>query len=71
MNSPTEQSASRLAALFGLLALIVFFVEIHWALWYYFDIEFDAQELVAEVATGGVVGAIYGFLPKQQAISAA
>ena len=64
MNSPTEQSASRLAALFGLLALIVFFVEIHWALWYYFDIEFDAQELVAEVATGGVVGAIYGFLPE-------
>jgi tetratricopeptide (TPR) repeat protein len=61
---PTKRSALRLSALFSLAALIVLFAEFHWALWYYFDFEFDAQKVLAEVATGGIVGAIYGFLPE-------
>jgi hypothetical protein len=39
-------------------------IECHWALWYYFDVDFDAQKVLAEIATGGAVGAIYGFLPE-------
>jgi hypothetical protein len=63
MNPLADRPASRLVALFSLIALIVILTQIHWALWYYFDVEFDAQKVLAEVATGGVVGAIYGFLP--------
>ena len=59
-----NRGMTRLSALFSLLALILIFVECHWALWYYFDVDFDAQKVLAEIATGGAVGAIYGFLPK-------
>jgi hypothetical protein len=43
--------------------LIILFVLRHWALWYYLEIEFDAQKVLAETATGGVIGVLYGVLP--------
>jgi tetratricopeptide (TPR) repeat protein len=61
---PPHRRLTRLSALFSLLVLIVIFLECHWALWYYFDVDFDAQKVLAEIATGGAVGAIYGFLPE-------
>jgi hypothetical protein len=63
-SPPANRSASRLSALFSLIALIFLFTAVHWALWYYFDIEFDSQKILAEVATGDVVGVIYGYLPE-------
>jgi hypothetical protein len=54
---------NRLTALFTLCALVILFIEAHWSLWYYFDVDFDAQKGLAEAATGGAIGIIYGFLP--------
>jgi hypothetical protein len=48
---------------FTLLVLICIFVQVHWLLWYYLDVDVDAQKLLAETVTGGVIGLIYGFLP--------
>lgn len=38
-------------------------MQVHWLLWYYFDIDVDPQKLLAETVAGGVIGLIYGFLP--------
>lgn len=38
-------------------------LQIHWMLWYYVDLEFDAQKILAETATGGLVGIAYAALP--------
>jgi tetratricopeptide (TPR) repeat protein len=61
VGSPTV--FRRMPGLFTLLGLICVFVQVHWLLWYYFDIDVDAQKLLAETATGGAIGIIYGFLP--------
>src|SRR5258707_2746387 len=53
----------RISGLFTLLGLICVFVQVHCLLWYYFDVDVDAQKLLAETATGGLIGLIYGFLP--------
>src|SRR5258708_17083327 len=53
----------RISGLLTLLALICVFVQVHWLLWYYFDVDVDAQKLLAETATGGAIGVMYGFLP--------
>jgi hypothetical protein len=39
----THGRLTKLSALFSLLLLIVIFLECHWALWYYFDVDFDAH----------------------------
>jgi len=64
LSMASNRRTARLDALFSLFSLILIFVQCHWALWYYFDIDFDAQKILAEVATGGAVGAIYAFLPE-------
>jgi hypothetical protein len=53
----------RIPGIFMLLGLICVFAQVHWLLWYYVDIDADAQKLLAETAAGGVIGLIYGFLP--------
>lgn len=53
----------RISGLLTLLGLICVFVQVHWLLWYYFDVDVDAQKLLAETATGGAIGVMYGFLP--------
>jgi hypothetical protein len=40
-------------------------VTVAWALWYYLDISFDRIKTLIVVATGGLLGTIYGFLPTE------
>lgn len=63
MNTTAPPDSHRLNSLFALVALIVLFVLVHWMLWYYLELDFDAQKILAETATGGVIGVIYGVLP--------
>jgi hypothetical protein len=62
--SGSDENGSRLNSLFSLSVLILIFVLLHWYLWYYLGIDFDAQKVLAETATGGVIGVLYGVLPK-------
>jgi hypothetical protein len=63
MDEKVAKDRSRLNSLFSLIGLIILFVLLHWALWYYFEIEFDARKVLAETAAGGVIGVLYGVLP--------
>ena len=67
MSPIAAPDSHRLNSPFALIALIVLFVLAHWMLWYYLELDFDAQKILAETATGGVNGVIYGILPKSSA----
>ena len=56
-----------------ILGAIAVAIELHWAFWYYLDVDIDAQKLLIETATGGVVAAIYGLMsaPTKAYINAA
>ena len=52
----------KLSGLLTLIFLTIAFIQAHWALWYYFGLEFDAEKVLAETATGGAIGVLYGLL---------
>jgi len=43
----------------NLILLIGLILQVHWLLWYYFDIEFGSEKAFWEVVAGGGVAAIY------------